>query len=297
MKKNRFYLIVGFLGFSFQAFTQDYSFKVLANKGSNQVKSGEVTQPIKTGAKLISTDEIIVADNAYIGLVHATGKPIELKKSGNYKVEDLIKKIGTGTSVLSKYTDFILSSNSAEAKKNRLSATGAVHRGLAEIKLLLPENKNRIYNDTVSINWETKTTGPFVVVLKSMFDEELFNTTVSDNNLRVSLNHPKLAKEGTFLVEIRSKSDSKSKSEQRVVKKLSAKELGETKASLAEIEKEFTENSSFKQLLMAGFYEQKGLLIDAIGCYEKAIKLSPDVPSYKEDYEEFLLRNRLKSVK
>ena len=297
MKKNRLYLVAGLLAFSAQAFAQDYSFKVLANKGSNQVKSGEVTQPVKTGAKLKSTDEIIVADNAYIGLVHSTGKPIELRKSGNYKVEDLAKKIGGGTSVLSKYTDFILSSNSAEAKKNRLSATGAVHRGLEDIKLMLPESKNGIYNDTVSINWETKSAGPFIVTLKNMFDEELFKKEVASSTLSVNLKDGKLTKESPILIEVRSKSDAKSKSEQRIVKKLSAKESGEIKLSLADIEKEFVEESSFKQLLMAGFYEQKGLLIDAISCYEKAIKLSPDVPSYKEDYDEFLLRNRLKASK
>jgi cytochrome c-type biogenesis protein CcmH/NrfG len=36
------------------------------------------------------------------------------------------------------------------------------------------------------------------------------------------------------------------------------------------------------------------LFIDAISAYEEAIKLAPDVPYYKEAYEEFLLRHGLK---
>ena len=48
---------------------------------------------------------------------------------------------------------------------------------------------------------------------------------------------------------------------------------------------------------MASFYEQNKLYIDAITAYEKAIKLAPDVPTYKDTYEEFLLRNKLKELK
>jgi cytochrome c-type biogenesis protein CcmH/NrfG len=35
-------------------------------------------------------------------------------------------------------------------------------------------------------------------------------------------------------------------------------------------------------------------LIDAITSYEEAIKLAPDVPSFKEAYDEFLLRHGMK---
>src|SRR5687768_7031792 len=93
---------------------KDYSFKVLANKGGNEVKSGETWLPVKTGATLKGTDELKVSDNSYVGLVHASGKPMELKQAGTYKISALEEKVGTGTSVLNKYTDFILSSNSPE---------------------------------------------------------------------------------------------------------------------------------------------------------------------------------------
>src|SRR5687767_4882806 len=144
MKTRTFALIFALFTVSSYVFAQDYAFKVLANKGTNEIKSGESWQPLKTGASLRSGDEVKLADNAYIGLVHASGKPMELKTAGNYKVSDLAAKVGSGSSVLNKYTDFILSSNSAEAKKNRPSATGAVHRATesASIKLLLPENQH-----------------------------------------------------------------------------------------------------------------------------------------------------------
>jgi hypothetical protein len=39
------------------------------------------------------------------------------------------------------------------------------------------------------------------------------------------------------------------------------------------------------------------LYVDAITAYEEAIKMAPDVASYKEAYDEFLLRNKLKEQK
>lgn len=301
MKKGRILSFVGFYLVSLASFGQDqgYAFKVLANKGANEVKSGDTWQAVKTGASLKAGDELKVSQNSYLGLVHASGKPMELKEAGNFKVSDLAAKIGGGTSVLNKYTDFILSSNSAEAKKNRLSATGAVHRGLEDIKVFLPENQySGIYNNIAIINWEApKAGGPYIVTLKNMFDDELQKTETPENNIQIDLNDPKFANESAILVEVKSKADAKSKSEQHLIKKLSASEAERVKKSLAEITGDVQEETALNKLILAGFYEQNKLFIDAITAYEQAIKMAPDVPDYKEAYDEFLLRNKLKNPK
>ena len=54
------------------------------------------------------------------------------------------------------------------------------------------------------------------------------------------------------------------------------------------------EPNALNKLLIAGFYEQNKLLIDAGTAYLEAIKLAPDVPQYKEAYNDFLLRYGLK---
>src|SRR5687767_6116591 len=77
MKNRTLALIFAFFSTTPFVFAQDYAFKVLANKGSNEVKSGETWQPLKTGSSLKKGDEVKLATNAYIGLVHATGKPME----------------------------------------------------------------------------------------------------------------------------------------------------------------------------------------------------------------------------
>jgi hypothetical protein len=279
------------------AFGQDYAFKVLANKGSNEVKSGDTWVPVKTGVSLKSEDELKIADNAYLGLVHASGKPVELKQSGSYKVKDLADKVSGGTSVLNKYTDFILSSNSAEAKKNRLSATGAVHRGdVFAIQVMLPENQySGIYNNSAIISWEgTKVPGPYVVTFRNMFDDELAKVETPETELQVDLTDSKFSKENAILIEVKSKADPKQASKQHLIKRLAPAEQESVKGSLKVIVDQLGEQTALNKLLLAGFYEENKLFIDAITAYEEAIKLAPDVPSYKEAYEEFLIRQGIK---
>lgn len=297
MKTRMLTLLLTFLASSV-LLAQDYAFKVLANKGTNEIKTGEAWQPLKTGASLRANDEVKLSENAYIGLVHISGKPMELKQAGTHKVSDLNAKIGKGSSVLNKYTDFILSSNSAEAKKNRLSATGAVHRATetAAIKLLLPENQHSgIYNTLAVINWDgSKIAGPYIVTLRNMFDDELAKIETPETRIQIDLADPKFAKENAVLVEVASKADPKQASKQHLIKKLAAPDQEKVKSSLTEIMGEVQEQTALNKLILAGFYEENNLFIDAIAAYEDAVKLAPDVPSYKEAYEEFLLRHALK---
>jgi hypothetical protein len=276
---------------------QDYAFKVLANKGANEVRSGAEWHPIRTGASLKKDDELRLSPNSYMGLVHATGKPLELKEAGNYKVTDLESKVRGGTSVLTKYTDFILSSNSAEAKKNRLSATGAVDRGeRSSIQLLLPQNQHSgIYNNIAIISWVgTDVAGPYVAMIRNMFDDELAQIETPETSLEIDLTDPRFAKENALLVEVKSKNDPSQISKQHLIKKLAPAEQENVKKSLDEIMGEVQEQTALNKFILAGFYEENNLFIDAISAYEAAIKLAPDVNSYKEAYEDFLLRHGIR---
>ncbi|HMJ69976.1 MAG TPA: hypothetical protein VK508_13820 [Cyclobacteriaceae bacterium] len=300
MKKGRSFLLVGAFIMSFSVvFGQgDYAFKVLANKGTNEIKSsGGTWTAVKTGASLKADDELKLAENAYIGLVHVSGKPLELKSAGSYKIADLASKVATGTSVLNKYTDFILSSNSAEAKKNRLSATGAVHRGPTTIKVYLPENnKADVFSSTAIVNWE-RNGGPYVVTLKNMFDEELGKLETPETTIQINLAAPEYANESAILLEVKSKGDGKLKSETYLLKKLSTAQSEKVKKDLNDFSAQAGDETALNKFILASFFEEHKLYIDAITAYEQAVKLAPDVPSYKEAYEEFLFRNKLKDEK
>lgn len=292
MKNSKLILVLGLVMVVSVAFGQDYAFKVLANKGSNEVKSGDSWQAIKTGASLKSADEVRISENAYLGLIHATGKPIEIKQAGSYKVADLAAQVqGGGASVLNKYTDFILSSNSAEAKKNRLSATGAVHRGAqGGIELFTPANQySGIINSTVVVQWEEpKGQGPYVVTFRNMFDDELMKIETPEEKVTVDLGDPKLANESAILFDIHAKSNNSVKSETHMVKKLSPADQERLKKEISETQGAVSKDSAMGMYYMAQVYEKNQLYLDAIAAYEEAIKMAPDVTDFKEGYEDFL---------
>jgi hypothetical protein len=293
MKNRHFALVVGLLFSVSAAFGQDYAFRVMASKGTNEVKSGDSWQAIKPGASLKSGDELKLAENSYVGLIHASGKPVEVRTPGTHKVADLAAKVGPGQSVLNKYTDFILSSN-AEGKKNKLSATGAVHRGLEDITLFLPDNQfSDVYNNYAVINWESqKAEGPYVVTLKNMFDDELAKFETPETSMRINLAAPELANEAAILVDVKSKANGAKKSESKLIKKMTPAQSDKVKQDLTSLGPEVTDSeSALNKYILAGFYEEKKLYIDAIGAFDQAIKLEP---SYKEYYEDFLLRNNLR---
>lgn len=283
---------------SYAAMAQDYTFQVMINKGANEVKSGNTWAPVKTGASLKAGDEIKLSDNAYLGLRHASGKMMEVKQSGTHKVADLASKVTGGSSVLNKYTDFILSSNSPEAKKNRLSATGAVHRGAADaINLFLPDNQfSGIFGSKVILNWEAKSEGPYVIELQNMFEDVLAQYETTETSYTIDLTDPKLADKdlGAIMVKVASKKDAKQASAVKMIKKLSADEEKKIASAKNELGTSLEEETAINKFTLAGFYEQNNLVVDAITAYQEAIKLEP---AYQEFYEEFLIRKNLKITK
>jgi len=299
MKHLKVIAISGFLLISFLCSAQeDYAFRVLANKGTNEVKTGNTWQPLKTGAQLKTSDELKISENASVGLVSKSGRPLEVREAKIHKVVDLLGKVGTNQSVLNKYTDFILSSNSAEAKKNRLSATGAVHRGLEDIKVFLPEdNNNEVFNNTVIVSWQSsKSSGPFIVTVTTLFEDELLKIETPETKVQLDLSDPKFMNFPTLQIDVKSKSDGRSKAQQHSIKRPDPSRNEALKVELGKAE-DLKEETAFNKYLLAGFYEENRLLIDAIACYEQAIKMDPENPTYTEGYEEFLLRNKLKSIK
>ncbi|MFN5556229.1 MAG: hypothetical protein ACK48F_08455 [Chryseotalea sp.] len=280
-------------------YSQNYTFRVLATKGANEVKTGGVWQPVKTGATLQDTDELKVSENAYLGLVHKSGKPIEIKKAGPYQISELAKSVSAESSVLNKYTDFILSSNSADTKKNRLSATGAVNRGEGDaINLLLPDNQFAgFYGKKVTLSWESKVNGPFVVELQDMFEDVLAKYETNSNTFTIDLADPKLAGKdlNAIMILVSQKDVAKNKSSVKILKRLSAEEERKVKAAFAELPP--MEDGAMAKLILAGFYDQQNLVVDALTAYQEAIQLEPEVPTYKEYLEDFMIRRNIKAPK
>jgi len=275
-------------------------FKVLSQKGPNEHNS----KPLTTGTKLNASDKLSVGNGGYIGLLHKSGKTLELKVVGTYSVAELSQKVAaTNVSTSKRYTDFILGELTKESEdinknhKKHMSTTGSVERAIKEdISLLLPSSSGdkKLFASESGINlvWKNKGAGKtYIVKLENSFGEPLYTKETTDTTISVAHNELKLNNENSYNIVIEEKGNTK-KSDVRQVIVNKDKELQE---KINELNNNLTEDNSLNNYLKATFYRENNIFDKAAEYYLKAIKADPEVTDYKEAYLSFLKEHNLEN--
>ena len=300
-------ILAGLMILAFTGFGQDYTFRIMVSKGTNKIKVGGAGdwKTLRIGEKLNNGDQVQIADQGYVAMIHSSGKTKEIKKAGDYNITDLAGSISAGTqNIASKYADFVISKMSPEEKEaNRrkyASVTGAVERGDSDaaINIFMPTSVS-VYNPEVIIRWdpvagENKT---YVVKLKDLFEQTIMVAETSESSYTIDFNDAKLSSaivENLVIVNVSVKGNEDIKSKNAAIEQFSTDATPSFEVELKALQTNLGEQSSINNLILAEFYEENDLLLDALTSYEFAIKMSPDVEYYREAYDEFLLRNGLK---
>ena len=301
MKKVITYSIALMMLFSAEiAFGQGYTFRVLANKGANKVKKAGTGQMValKTGATLNAGDALVASTGSYIGLMHKTGKTIEVRKAGTIKVADLEKSVKTGkSSVASRYAKFVsdkMNEKQSGNYRSRLNATGAVSRAVGDgsLDVMIPESNNRILGSNTIIRWEAESEGAtYVVTVRDIQDEVIFTTETDKTSIDLDLTAESMQNQPLYLVTVADKNNPDIVSAQKGIVRV--EEDDELVALLNGLMAEVPDDSPLTKLIYASFFEENGLLLDALTKYEEAIQLSPDVADFQEMYKLFLITNGL----
>lgn len=288
------------------SYGQSFVFRVLASKGANQVKkaqSGE-TIPLKTGATLMSGDELIAASGAYIGLMHKSGRTIEVRNPGVTKITDLETKLAKNqSSVANKYAQFVMNKMNDEGSlssdyRRNMKATGAVERATStsSIKVMLPSSVD-ILNPEAIVRWnetEEVSDASYVVSIKNIFDEEIYTAETSKTSMSINFEDENLANERLVILNVRVKDNDELKSGDYGIKRMSSDDAASINENLDALKSELSEDSPLNNLIFASFYEENNLILDAMTQYEKALIASPDVEDFKTLYDDFLMKNGLK---
>lgn len=281
----------------------DYEFKVLANKGENEVypKSAEtIWEPLKTGAALNEGDKIKVGENAYVGLMHKSGETIELVAAGEYKISELLNMVAGNGSVAGKYADFVLSrmtnveEDINENHRKHLKVTGAVERSLlSAIQVMMPTSAE-VLNDNAMIKWDNiAPESGYVLTFTNMFDKVIMTQESTTPYFNIDLNDPKFSDEKLVIFRVKVKGDESKISDKYGIKRVPAQEAASIKKDLEALKAELQEDTALDKLILASFYEQHNLLVDALASYEAAISLHPEVKEFEVAYEQFKYRNGL----
>jgi len=300
---NKFALLFSFIFLlTFSSYAQ-YSFKILAAKGTNQVLRNGRWNVAKAGTKLLSNEKIKLSQNSYLGLIHSTGKTLELKESGEFTIIELEKRIVAGKSGFgSKYGKFVADGmfSSNENAKNNYNTTGSTSRDInSTIIVYSPLHMKAVKSIPFTIHWNNCGEGhTYVLTLKNLFNEEVFSKEFTSNSATLDFNDSSIpdVQAGNYFLQIVSKNDpnfTTYSSGTSVDNDYSIIILDDTKAApivkeIDDSEQYIDKNSAIDYMLLAAAYEKADLMTYALESYHKANELAPDVIDYKIQYEEYI---------
>ncbi|MEQ8240704.1 MAG: hypothetical protein RIA69_15910 [Cyclobacteriaceae bacterium] len=281
------------------ATAQDYTFRVLVNKGSNKIQRAGSGAPeaLKTGSKLFENDQIIASEGAYIGLMHKSGKTTEIKEQGTKKVSEIAKTINVaGTSITNRYAQFVSNKMNSEETtdyRSRLNATGAVSRaaGSAAINILVPAQVD-VMGSTSIIRWEAPEDAAddivYSVKIKNIFDEVILATETKETFVEIDFTTDEMANDaGLYLVKVYNAADEEIASSEVGIKIADPIDKSEVVANLKALKAEISDDTPLNKIIYASFYEENGLFLDALTKYEEAIAMAPEVEEFQTMYEDF----------
>ena len=283
-------------------FAQETAFRVLASKGVN-TSNGSA---LRVGSKITNDQSIQVGTSAYLGLAHVSGKTLEIKQAGTYKISELTARIKSGkpSSLASKYMDFVNSELSQKQDKNamarrykHMSKTGAVTRGLETPLAVMLANKEEILGDKAAITWfinedklpqgvSADQITDYQVSVMDYFGNLIYQTETKDKTLVIDLKKEGL--EGKlFTYKVIAKGNNKVTTDENSFVKMKDKKA---KNFLTDYNELSQDNSALGKIIQAKYFEDYGLLVDALATYQNVIAMEPEVEAYKQLYKEFLER-------
>lgn len=301
---------------------QGYEFKVVASHG--QVHKANSNSRLWAGSQLSSRDKVVVGSASYLGLVHKSGKTIEIKAPGTYSIAELSAKVnGSKSSTTSKYVNYVVG-EMAKAEKQDINTnhrrymaiTGSVQRALlGKVAAVLPEEvvlyEPKLYLELFATNPEVNYKG-YKVEIKTLFDAEaeggnaLKSFVIEGNKGGIDLSF--LNEEGLreklglfedepFMMTITPIEENAEESDVNMgeASMYSVRLLTPADETYQEISQELGNEpaeTAIDYILKAAYFEEKGLFADALRCYNKAIELAPEVEAFQAAKVDFVERHQ-----
>ena len=286
-----------------------YTFRVLANKGQNKVKKGDTKEiiPLLTGDILNIGDELITdKQNVYIGLIHKSGKTLEVRTSGTQtavsELEELIE--GNSVSLTTRYARFLIDKMNNRDKgdyQSYLLKEDAPERGEFEdiIHIMAPQNIAKVLGKKIIVSWDAPPNikkQEFIVTVRNIFDEVVLEKKVNDNKIALDLESNTMKDgAGLYIISVMSKTNPKIKSTRIGIKRIKDEEAKELLESLRALKNEIPEEKALNKLVYASFYAKNGLILDALTKVEELIIEHPDIEDLKFYKDDIVESSKLKT--
>ncbi len=273
----------------FFAFGQQKAFTVMAVQGSAKIGANAVA----IGQQIDATATIAVPNGAYVGLLHQSGNPLELKVPGNVPLEKYHKGFLEGKkSFQDKYMAYVVDGLSGEDNGNymqNMGITGSVERAISNNEIVIPlPYKTWLVADQFDISWMDKGQGAnYKVHVKNMKEETLLSVDGKGKDAKIDLSSLTLEKGQYVLLSVEDESG-KRKSNTVHIYIPKQEEKSNLVAEMNAAKGALDMQSSIGCSAYAKICEGNKLYIAAESAYRKAKELSPDIEFYSKSYNAFI---------
>lgn len=303
---NKYLLILVAIIISAFSYAQELAFKTLAAKGTCMVQRGanpDEYTPITTGVKIYLEDKIIITGStSYVGLVSESGKALELKRSGVYYVKDLSTALSSGeTSMAQKYLSLLVNDMSKidDNTTRNMKYTGSVERSVAhkEIVVFLPET-TKITGTQGSIQWFPKAdASSYKVSIYNLYEEVVYSETTTEKFIDIDFAKLKLSPGQVYKISVADELNPETNSGFISLQVPTRSEMAKYETELNMLRAEIPSNSAIGDMVIATYFEEQELFLNAIPFYESAIEKEPNIVEFQDAYAMFLFKIGLENVK
>jgi hypothetical protein len=270
----------------------DEIFKVIACKG--KITLQRTKKPINVGSGLNSADQLRLEGPVYLGLVHKSGKAIELRQEGIIVIADLLKQVSSKQTSMDKLVGFVVNSvKGAEEGKNIRSASVEMSLNVNKLRLISPRTTKTI-DDEMTFTWHGSSDGKPATYMFTITDANQnvrFKKELTETQLSVNLKSLNLEKDRCYYWSVAQAGAQTPAVESYCVYLLNDAETASLTNQLQVLRQEQnSQPTALDKLMLGAFYEQNGLTYRALNAYKDAAAVGGDVEIFSDSYREFLRR-------
>lgn len=289
MKKHILTTVI-FTFLAMTSFAQEQLFKVMACKNAFLK-----TDTLHAFEQLESKQSLSLKTGGYAALIHKSGIPMEIKGAGTYSIDSLSKSlVSENGSFAEKYSGFLLDGFAAKVESSKdYEQVGGVTRGVNRIYVFSPIHFKVVEGIPVEVHWEAAVaTDTYVFSVSDLSDNILFEKDSKTNSIAVDFANLPIAARAHYILKVYSKEKQSEIYSRKVrIDVATESESIELVSLHNKLVKEINPNSAMDNMMLASFYDSKGLNVYAASKLSLAAKLQPEVQDFEKAYKRYLGMN------
>jgi len=285
-------------GITVVTYAQKAEFTVFSTQGNvilHDKSNGDVT--LKSGQVFSDNQKVTLKKDSKLIFADLSGAIWEVTESGNYTIENVLETPKYRKTLPEKYQHLL--SQELFSKKKKISPTAdRATRANEEdayglllpmsVQILEPKLILKLFNvrhDSLELQWN--------IQALTVAEEILFQDTIRGKKFEIDLRDYFEESENIIIhvkaLDANGKQLKASIKHENMISKIDDDEAERLHYDLEDILKSIT-NEELRLLIKARFYEEYGLVADAITAYETLLERVPDSKVYSRAYEAFLIR-------